>query len=233
MQYCPQCGSPVENDKKFCTNCGASLVSDLSQPQNQQPAAAGTAISRSALIAAAGAVFLIIIIAIAGYAVISGSLNLPFGGSPDASERETLREESYVEVVTFSPTTIPLPETLPDTAPAVTTEPAATTKTPVPTPTKPIICPADRLKCDNVCVDSRTDNKNCGRCGNACPSGQYCLNGNCAKTCSAGQTSCPDGCFNLQTDPNHCGMCTNNCPAGLLCVEGTCRSPVTPQPVPI
>lgn len=229
MQFCPQCGSPVDDDKKFCTNCGASLISDLSQPPNQQTAAAGSAISQSPLIAAAGIVILIAILGIAGYVVLSGSLNLPFGGSIDAPEPDMPREESYVEVITLPPTTIPEPVTVSP----VTPEPVATTKTPVPTPTKPIICPADRLKCDNICVDSRTDNNNCGRCGNACPSGQYCLNGNCAKTCSAGQTSCPDGCFDLQNNPDHCGTCTNNCPAGLLCKEGTCRSPLTPQPVPI
>jgi hypothetical protein len=89
------------------------------------------------------------------------------------------------------------------------------------------------VKCDNVCIDTRTDSNNCGYCKNACDTGKFCLNGVCVRSCSTGQTSCPDGCFDLQTDRDHCGTCGNNCPAGLLCVRGECTSPLTPMPVPI
>lgn len=138
---------------------------------------------------------------------------------------------SYVVIETIE---TPLPTTMPPIT--ATTLIVTTTITTVPTPTKeikPVICPADRVKCNNKCVDLITDSSNCGYCNTTCSSGQYCLNGQCMKSCSASQTSCPDGCFDLQYDAKHCGTCLNACPRGLICYHGQCTAPATPMPVPM
>ena len=229
MQFCPKCGSAVDLNKKFCTACGASLTPDL--PVTDAPAPAGRAPALSlatGLIAVAVLAIVILGIVFIVFPMLTGaSLLSSMGDSAAASPVVEPTTSSWAEVITEEPTPIPTTEE------PVTTIATATTKpTPVPT-TKPVVCPSDRLKCDNVCVDVRTDSRNCGYCGNACPAGQFCLNGNCMKSCSASQTSCPGGCFDLRNDPDHCGTCNNDCSAGLLCKEGECRSPLTPMPVPI
>src|SRR5205823_3923958 len=43
-----------------------------------------------------------------------------------------------------------------------------------------IICPQPKTECSGACVDVKTDNDNCGMCGNACVMGmETCLGGNC------------------------------------------------------
>jgi Stigma-specific protein, Stig1 len=128
---------------------------------------------------------------------------------------------------TPEPTTLPLiPETTLITTTLVTTVPTTAKEE------KPVICPSDRVKCDNKCVDLQTDSSNCGYCKTTCSSGLFCLNGQCIKSCSAGQTSCADGCFDLQYDAKHCGTCLNACPRGLICYRGQCTMPETPMAVP-
>jgi hypothetical protein len=58
-----------------------------------------------------------------------------------------------------------------------------------------------------VCRDLSTDNAHCGRCGNACPSGQVCASGAARVSCQAGQTNCSGVCRDLITDVAHCGAC--------------------------
>ena len=237
MQFCPQCGSPVDPDKKFCTSCGASLTpEDAGGPGSQAETSPVTPAQRTSpavngFIAVAVLAVVILAVVFVVYPVLTGSGIFAAGNETAQTPAPGPTPGSYVEVVT--PTTV---RTYPPTE-----VPVVTTTTPVPTTvttatpmiTTAVICPSDKIPCNNQCVDIRTDSKNCGYCGKACESGQFCLNGQCVQTCSAGQTSCPGGCFDLQNDPDHCGTCNNDCPAGLLCVEGTCRSPLTPQPVPI
>lgn len=121
-------------------------------------------------------------------------------------------------------TITPALTTGPVTQSSSSSNPGAVTKAP--------ICPSDRIACNGICTDTQTNISHCGFCGNSCPAGKYCLNGNCAVSCTAGQTSCADGCFDLRTDPKHCGDCGNSCPKGLICFMGRCDSPATPMPVP-
>ncbi|MEO6601475.1 MAG: arabinofuranosidase catalytic domain-containing protein [Polyangiaceae bacterium] len=49
-------------------------------------------------------------------------------------------------------------------------------------------CAAGTVQCAAACVDSSTDNANCGFCGNACTSDQVCQDSLCA--CAAGNATC-------------------------------------------
>jgi hypothetical protein len=73
--------------------------------------------------------------------------------------------------------------------------------------------------CSGQCVNTQSDNNNCGVCGKACGAGNSCQNGSC---CTTGQTNCGGTCTNLLTDTNNCNACGNVCPAGHTCVNGSC-----------
>jgi hypothetical protein len=61
------------------------------------------------------------------------------------------------------------------------------------------------------CTNTGTDAKNCGACGNVCPT----ANPNC----------CAGKCTNTQTDANNCGACGNVCPAATpKCTAGKCTT---------
>src|SRR5687767_998891 len=49
--------------------------------------------------------------------------------------------------------------------------------------------------CNNTCINTNTDNNNCGSCGNACTGGT-CQSGIC---CPTGQTNCGGTCVDLTT----------------------------------
>jgi hypothetical protein len=94
-------------------------------------------------------------------------------------------------------------------------------------------CIAGRGNCDgevtNGCeTDLVNDRLNCGACGNACASGQFCVAGACSTTCAAGTGNCdgnPDnGCeTNTSADNANCGGCGVTCTGGSSCVQGTCK----------
>ncbi len=90
-------------------------------------------------------------------------------------------------------------------------------------------------RCSSVCVDTNTDARNCGACGNVCPTGvrgtPACVMGRCTLTCTTGYGDCDgnpaNGCETVTTtNVNHCGMCGNVClpgPSGApLCTAGVC-----------
>ncbi len=242
LRFCPQCGNAVKPENKFCRNCGASLSPDLfrnveaASPQTVQPgrffqiSLSGIS-SRNGLIAIAGLVIILIIIFI-GYLMLTVTGTIASAGTPaspatvqsPAGGPGGYQGGSYVIIETEEP--IPLPATEPLIA-ATTLVPTTliTTSPTTAQVTKSVFCAADRLACNNTCIDLRTDNNNCGYCNNSCPAGTSCLNGNCAVPCSAGKDNCPDGCFNLLTDPRHCGSCLNSCPSGMICSIGRCDSP--------
>ncbi len=79
--------------------------------------------------------------------------------------------------------------------------------------------------CSSTCVNTRTDAKNCGTCGNACVTGQSCVASACV--CPPGQTVCGTGtsaaCTNTQTDANNCNGCGIKCGGATPnCVAGVC-----------
>ncbi len=91
-------------------------------------------------------------------------------------------------------------------------------------------CTSNQTACGNpaTCLDTNTDNNNCGSCGNDCseapnPSGSSCQSGSCQ--CPAGQTSCNDQCVDTNTDLNNCGSCGNVCATGASCSSGSCVCP--------
>ena len=83
--------------------------------------------------------------------------------------------------------------------------------------------------CGSLCVDLRTDAKNCGLCGLACSAGAVCVNGGCAVLgacersgpCLLGDGAlggcCGSICVDLQNDPDNCGVCGASVVAGSSC----------------
>ena len=81
--------------------------------------------------------------------------------------------------------------------------------------------------CANGCKNLKTDQYNCGTCGNRCTGNQTCNNGVCScggVTCQGTQICCTNQCVDPKTDPNNCGFCGNKCTGS--CVNGTCSGGV-------
>src|SRR5207253_6048613 len=51
-------------------------------------------------------------------------------------------------------------------------------------------CTGTEIICNLLCVDPLTDPKNCGKCGNACMTGELCELGFCAMNCTAPLENC-------------------------------------------
>jgi len=86
-------------------------------------------------------------------------------------------------------------------------------------------CSFPTVCCGSTCVDSRSDNANCGMCGHACTTPLACSGGACAcqgAVCNAGDSCCASGCANTSNDPNNCGMCGKRCRTGEVCSGGQC-----------
>ena len=105
-------------------------------------------------------------------------------------------------------------------------------------PSADTLCSAaagDAGKTSGKCVNTKTDNKNCGACGKSCKAGEICFGGACGTTCGdskTGQTACGGDagapyCANLKTDNGNCGSCGKACPSGQACVAGACAGACT------
>ncbi len=68
---------------------------------------------------------------------------------------------------------------------------------------------AGEMDCSGSCVNTQTDNNNCGSCGTSCGTGT-CQSGVC---CPTGQTNCGGTCVDLSSNQN-CGACGNDCGTG-------------------
>src|SRR5438094_23939 len=75
--------------------------------------------------------------------------------------------------------------------------------------------------CGGMCVDTKTDANNCGKCGTACPMGATCVQGSCQ--CAMSQTKCGSTCVDTKTDTNNCGKCGTSCggDGGMIMGGGT------------
>src|SRR5262245_55966073 len=65
----------------------------------------------------------------------------------------------------------------------------------------------------------------CGRCGETCPSGQFCENSICTAVCTANLTACGASCIDLATDKKHCGDCNTPCSRDRECRASSCVCP--------
>jgi hypothetical protein len=75
--------------------------------------------------------------------------------------------------------------------------------------------------CDSVCVGTTTSSQNCGACGRTCPGSLSCIDGTCG--CPGGQVVCEEtSCVDESTDPNNCGGCGVRCGANAVCNGGAC-----------
>lgn len=105
-------------------------------------------------------------------------------------------------------------------------------------------CKGNKTRCQDTCVNTDTDRRNCGKCGNACDNGEQCLNGRCysADICPPDHQACPNfircsvedsDCFCGTTtggeticfqdeafceEPRPC-VSTNDCDGGRVCVD--------------
>ena len=92
-------------------------------------------------------------------------------------------------------------------------------------PTDTSRCAASQTECAGQCVDTRSDGNNCGACGTACATGQFCDNGACAVSCNAPRTICGATCTDTATDVMNCGACGTACGAMQSCMAGVCTCP--------
>lgn len=78
--------------------------------------------------------------------------------------------------------------------------------------------------CDGRCVDTNSDNENCGECGTLCDVGigMTCNDGDCRCPPQA-PNRCGNACKNFQNDEEHCGGCNAPCTTG-TCVNGECTN---------
>lgn len=94
-----------------------------------------------------------------------------------------------------------------------------------------VTCPDSPFPCG---VDFRTDNENCGACGNACPIinnlgvRSTCIDGTCRFGCTSQTADCnglaDDGCeVFVLSDKNNCGGCGIVCDD--ICTNGKCGCP--------
>lgn len=81
-------------------------------------------------------------------------------------------------------------------------------------------CTPPKIACGNACVDTKTDDTNCGACANACQLTEKCASGLC---CTTGRTNCNGACTDTSSDAKNCKTCGTVCGVSTPnCVSGAC-----------
>jgi hypothetical protein len=76
-------------------------------------------------------------------------------------------------------------------------------------------CPEGKRRCNDRCVNLKTNERHCGSCSNPCAEGAECVNGICL---------CPDSRPQCGT-----GTSATCCAAGQECVDGVCQGSCPPE----
>jgi hypothetical protein len=90
-------------------------------------------------------------------------------------------------------------------------------------------CASGLVDCGAYCADLRSDETDCGRCGQACPTGDFCSAGLCiVGTCVADNSQCNhdyDCCSNYCASDGNCGCIPTShsgCAGSSDCCSGHC-----------
>ncbi len=98
-------------------------------------------------------------------------------------------------------------------------------------------CAVGTACCNDACVDTLSDVRNCGGCGVTCRAATRCAMGRCVAddrcgggpACPAEQNCCGAACVDTRTDPSNCGACGRACAQApnseSACVAGACQAP--------
>jgi hypothetical protein len=79
-------------------------------------------------------------------------------------------------------------------------------------------CNTNYTSCGNACVDTMSDDNNCGQCSSACSGGSHCVGGAC--TCPGLTHKCNGSC--VANNASACGPNCVVCGTGQDCFSGTC-----------
>jgi hypothetical protein len=172
-----------------------------------------------------------------GLAVVSGCSSSSGSGSQDAtSDAHSSKADSGVDAKGDSQVAPKADATRDATADATrdaTTATTDATSDAAADAAKTLACGAKQQLCGveagaPYCASTKTDNANCGACGNVCGAGLLCSKGSCGSTCSGDETPCtPDGgapyCASTDTDNANCGACGTVCASGTYCSKGACK----------
>jgi hypothetical protein len=81
-------------------------------------------------------------------------------------------------------------------------------------------CGTGTTLCGTACVNTATNNQNCGTCGTTCPAERTCQSGKCQ--CPTGYTDCGGQCVDTRIDAQNCGSCGSVCSG--MCTNGVCQA---------
>jgi hypothetical protein len=89
-----------------------------------------------------------------------------------------------------------------------------------------ITCTGLSTLCSGTCVDTKSDNNNCGTCGTKCAAGSLCTVvagvASCALQCTAPTKNCGGTCTDTATSKANCGACGTACAGAQQCCASGC-----------